>query len=173
MSSAAPRPSPAGRHALAAPREAGAIFATRRGEPITLQRFMHDVRRTAQALPEARHVLNFCVDRYRFAVVFCAAVTRGQVTLLPPTTTPNVIAAMRSFAPDVFYVSDDDALEVDLPRSGLPADDGSAQPPLEIPQIAADQLVACLFTSGSTGEPQPHFKTWGGLVQDMAAEARC
>ena len=173
MSSAAPRPTPAGRHELVATREAGALFATRRGEPITLQRFMHDVRRTAEALPDARHVLNFCADRYRFAVVFCAAVTRGQMTLLPPTTTPNVIAAMRSFAPDVFYVSDDDAQEIDLPRSALPADDGSAPRPLEIPQIPNDQLVACLFTSGSTGEPQPHFKTWGGLVKDMAAEARC
>ena len=173
MSSAAPRPTPAGRHELVATREPGAIFATRRGEPITLQKFMHDVRRTAEALPDARHVLNFCADRYRFAVVFCAAVTRGQLTLLPPTTTPNVIAAMRSFAPDVFYVCDDDALEIDLPRSALPADDGSAPRPLEVPQIPNDQLVACLFTSGSTGEPQPHFKTWGGLVKDMAAEARC
>src|SRR6185369_13607262 len=110
MSSAAPRPSPAGKHPLVAQREAGDVFATRRGEPITLERFMHDVRRTAEALPDGRHVLNFCADRYRFAVVFCAAVTRGMVTLLPPTTTPNVIAGMRSFAPDVFYVSDDDAL---------------------------------------------------------------
>jgi hypothetical protein len=60
MSSAAPRPSPAGRHALIAPREAGAVFAMRRGAPITVARFMHDVRRTAEALPAGRHVLNFC-----------------------------------------------------------------------------------------------------------------
>ena len=172
MSSAAPRPSPPGRHALVAPREAGAVFATRRGEPVTLERFMHDVVRTAQALPDARHLLNFCADRYRFAVVFCAAVTRGMVTLLPPTTTPNVIAGMRSFAPDVFYVSDDDALAIDLPRASLPPEDGGAPRPLEIAQVADDQLVACLFTSGSTGDPQPHFKSWGGLVKSMAAEAR-
>jgi len=173
MSSAAPRPSPAGKHPLVAQREAGDVFATRRGEPITLERFMHDVRRTAEALPDGRHVLNFCADRYRFAVVFCAAVTRGMVTLLPPTTTPNVIAGMRSFAPDVFYVSDDDALAIDLPRARLPAEDDAPAQPLEIPQIADDQLVACLFTSGSTGEPQPHFKAWGGLVKSMAAEAGC
>ena len=50
MSSVAPRPSPAGRHALIAPREADAVFATRRGAPITVARFMHEVRCTAEAL---------------------------------------------------------------------------------------------------------------------------
>src|SRR5438067_4997576 len=172
MSSPAPRPS-AERHALIAPREATAVFATRRGEPVTAARFLHDVRRVAEALPAGRHVLNFCADRYRFAVVLCAAVSRGLTTLLPPTTTPNVIAAMRAFAPDVFYVSDDDATQVDLPRAALPPDDESVQPAsFAIPQIAADQLAACVFTSGSTGEPQPHFKTWGGLAKNVASEAR-
>lgn len=173
MSSPAPRPSPApGRHPLIAPREAGAVLATRRGEPISAARFMHDVRRVAHALPAGGHVLNFCADRYRFAVVFCAAVSRGQTTLLPPTTTPNVIAAMRAFAPDVFYVSDDPATQVDLPRAELPPEDDAVPPTIEIPEIAGDQVVACVFTSGSTGEPQPHFKTWKGLVADMRSEAR-
>jgi len=173
MSSPAPRPSPApGRHPLIAPREAGAVMATRRGEPIGAARFMHDVRRVAQALPEGRHVLNFCADRYRFAVVFCAAVVRGHTTLLPPTTTPNVIVAMRAFAPDVFYVSDDPDTQVDLPRVELPPEDDSAAATIEIPDIPGDQVVACVFTSGSTGEPQPHFKTWKGLVADMRSEAR-
>jgi acyl-coenzyme A synthetase/AMP-(fatty) acid ligase len=31
--------------------------------------------------------------------------------------------------------------------------------------------VARLFTSGSTGEPQPHAKTWGAMHADMAAES--
>ena len=173
MSSAAPRRSsdPA-RRGLIAPREAGAVLATRRGQPISAARFMHEVRRTADALPAASHVLNFCADRYRFAVAFCAALVRGQTTLLPPTTTPNVIAAMRAFAPDVFYVSDDDAVQVDLPRVALPPDDGMVDTHLEIPEIPGDQLAACVFTSGSTGEPQPQFKTWGGLVRNIAAEAR-
>ena len=61
-------------------------------------------------MPAAGHILNFCADRYRFAVVLCAAVSRGQLTLLPPTTTPNVIRAMRDFAPDAYYVTDDPAV---------------------------------------------------------------
>ncbi|HET7402144.1 MAG TPA: AMP-binding protein, partial [Usitatibacter sp.] len=43
---------------------------------------------------------------------------------------------------------------------------------LPLGPIAADQVVACLFTSGSTGEPQPNLKTWGSLVADARAAAR-
>ncbi|MBC8023133.1 MAG: acyl-CoA synthetase [Burkholderiales bacterium] len=154
-----------------APREAVAVFATRAGQAVSTERFMHDVRRVARALPSSRHILNFCSDRYRFATVFCAAVMRGQTTLLPPTTTPNVISAMRAFAPDVYYVADD-ATEVDLPRVELPTSDDATPAELDFPEIAAGQVVACVFTSGSTGEPQPHFKTWGALVVDMRSEAK-
>ena len=171
MSSPAPRRSTSSPHPLIAAREPGDIVATRGGRPVTAREFMGDVKRNADALPAGPHILNFCADRYRFAVVFCAALTRGQTTLLPPTTTPNVIAAMRAFAPDVYYVSDDEATQVDLPRAPLPT--GEA-PPAEFspPQIEGDHVAACVFTSGSTGEPQPHFKTWGRLAVNIASEAR-
>ncbi|HEX5633505.1 MAG TPA: AMP-binding protein, partial [Gemmatimonadales bacterium] len=42
----------------------------------------------------------------------------------------------------------------------------------DVPAIAADQVVARVFTSGSTGEPQPNDKRWGSLLRDVAAEAR-
>ena len=173
MSSPAPRPSSASaRHPLIAPREAGAVIATRGSEAISAARFMHDVHRIAAALPPRAHILNFCSDRYRFATVFCAAVMRGQTTLLPPTTTPNVIAAMRAFATDVYYVCDDDA-RFDLPRVELPESQVPATYAMPaVPEIAGDQVVACVFTSGSTGEPQPHFKTWGALALDMRSEAK-
>jgi len=135
MSSPAPRRSPAPPHALIAAGSATQIVATRRGEPVTAAQFMHDVRRVGEALPEGRHVLNFCADRYRFAVVFCAAITRGQTTLLPPTTTPNVIAAMRAFAADVFYVTDDETIAVDLPRASLPGETACSGDSLDIPQV--------------------------------------
>jgi acyl-coenzyme A synthetase/AMP-(fatty) acid ligase len=173
MSTSAPRRSPAAQsHRLIAHADAHAIVAYRRGDPVSASRFLRDVLRTAGALPERGHVLNFCADRYRFAVVLCAAIVRRQTTLLPPTTTPNVIRAMREFAPDAYYVSEDAGTTVDLPRFELPADDDRDADDFAVPAIAADQLIACVFTSGSTGEPQPHFKSWGGLVLDMRAEAK-
>jgi len=146
------------------------IVAWRDGEPVTLRAMLRDVARTAAAMPEASHVLNLCGDRYRFAVTLLAAVLRRQVTLLPPTTTPNVIAAMRGFAPDAYFIADDDSIAVDLPRFVVPEAATAAAPP-RVAQIDGEQVVACLFTSGSTGEPQAAFKTWGALVRDVRAEA--
>ncbi len=160
------------RHPLIGHAAAGTLLALRRGERVGAGRFLADVRATAAALPPARHILNFCSDRYRFAVVLCAAIVRGQVTLLPPTTTPNVIASLRAFAPDAYCMGDDARCDVDLPRFDLPGLGQSAEGGFEVPDIAADQVIACVFTSGSTGEPQPNFKAWGSLVLDVALEAR-
>jgi acyl-coenzyme A synthetase/AMP-(fatty) acid ligase len=183
MSSFAPRRSPASQpHPLIAHRCADEVVAYRRGEPVTAARFLRDVRLLAEALPDSRHVLNFCSDRYRFTVVLCAAIVRGQTTLLPPTTTPNVIRAMGAFAADAYHVTDDPKNAVDMPRFELPdfelrpmesrplGVDASAD--FTIPRIPGEQVAACVFTSGSTGEPQPHFKSWGGLVLDVQGEAR-
>jgi acyl-coenzyme A synthetase/AMP-(fatty) acid ligase len=149
---------------------AEAIAAFRGATPVTAGALLAEVARTAASLPEASHVLNLCADRYRFAVTLLAAVARGQVTLLPPATTPNVIRAMRDFAPDAYFVADDPAVEVNLPRFD-PARVGEVPAWTEAPRIPANREVACLFTSGSTGEPQPSFKTWGALVRDVLAEA--
>lgn len=173
MPSSAPlRSAPSQPVSLTGHASADAIAAYRRGAPVAAGQFLHDVARLADALPAAGHILNFCADRYRFAVVLCAAVSRGQLTLLPPTTTPNVIRAMRDFAPDAYYVSDDPAVSVELPRFELPGATPGRCEPAEVPRVPGDRVAACVFTSGSTGEPSPHFKTWGGLLRNVAGEAR-
>jgi acyl-coenzyme A synthetase/AMP-(fatty) acid ligase len=171
MSSVPARPrSAADRLPLIGHANAEAIAAFRAGAPVTAAQLLRDVACAAQSLPDAPHVLNLCVDRYRFAVMLLAAVTRGQLTLLPPTTTPNVIRELRAFAPHAYFVSDDPALAVDLPRFD-PPEGRAAEPWDDVPSIPADREVACLFTSGSTGEPQPSFKSWGALCRDVRAEA--
>ena len=172
-------PSPARRMATANPLPllghdgADAIAARRGGSTVAASEFLADVQRVAAALPQAGHVLNICSDRYRFAVVYCAAVLRGQVTLLPPTTTANVIAAMKGFAPDAYFIGDQADGTIDLPRHEIDwsASRAAASGDFDVPSIPGDRLVACVFTSGSTGEPQPNFKTWGSLVHDVRAEA--
>ena len=172
MPSSAPRHAPAPqRHALIAHAGADSIAAWRRGEAVTAAQFLGDVLRTASALPDASSVLNVCADRYRFTVAFLAAILRGQMTLLPPTTTPNVIRGMREFAPDVYLVYDEPQADLGLPLFDLPPI-GAPPAPFDVPAIDADRVAACVFTSGSTGEPQPYSKRWGSLVLDVAAEAR-
>ncbi len=48
---------------------------------------------------------------------------------------------------------------------------GEPAPEIAVPEIDADRPVAWLFTSGSTGEPVPHLKTWGALVRSVGIEA--
>jgi acyl-coenzyme A synthetase/AMP-(fatty) acid ligase len=150
-----------------------AIVAWRRGEPISAARFLADARALAARLPAATHLLNFCSDRYRFAVGLAAGLISGKVSILPSTHTPEVIRHLRAFAPDVFCLSDDAHCPIALPQvlyvDQEPHSD-VALPPFEVPLIDAARLAAYVFTSGSSGTPVPHAKTWGRLVQCVRAE---
>lgn len=140
--------------------------------PVTLRRFLAEVRWLAALFPAGNHLLNMCGDRYRFSVGLAAAILTGKVSLLPSTHTPGVVRQIRNFAPDVFCLTDGAACAVDLPQLRYPAMsavDGTGA--FEIPQIDARQRIAVVFTSGSTGTPQPHAKTWAGLVDSVRAEA--
>ena len=148
------------------------IVARRADGPVTLRRFLAEVRCLAALFPAGNHLLNLCADRYRFSVGLAAAIVAGKVSLLPSTNTPGVVRQIRDFAPDVFCLTDNDACTVDLPRLRYPAMNAVAETEsFEVPQIDARQRVAVVFTSGSTGTPQPHAKTWAGLVGSVRAEA--
>jgi acyl-coenzyme A synthetase/AMP-(fatty) acid ligase len=153
-----------------------AVVAWRHGQPISAARFLHDVQALAARLPESTHVLNFCADRYRFAVGLAASLVTGKCSILPSTHTPEVIRHLRAFAPDVFCLSDDAQCAIALPQLLYvePAPPRSAQAPqcggFSVPQIDAAQLAAYVFTSGSSGTPVPHAKSWGRLVQCVRAE---
>ena len=141
------------------------------------------------ALPDRRHVLNACSDRYRFTVAFAASLVAKKVSLLPSTHTPEVIRQLTGFAPDVFCLTDDPRCPIELPQVRFPdtaAGDTSAayghaaddEAPGERaclewqrPHIDKEQLVAYVFTSGSTGTPLPYRKTWGRLVNCVRIEA--
>ena len=159
------------RIALIGHRDPGAIAAWRRGEAVTAGRLLADVQRTAAGLPDRGHVLNLCADRYLFAVALLAALSRGQTTLLPPVATPALVRAMRDFAPDAYYVSDDDTTPVDMPRAQLALTEPGAAQASDVPVVDAALVAAIVFTSGSTGDPQPHAKRWGSLARNIGAEA--
>ena len=148
------------------------IVAWRDHRPIDARRFLADVRELAQRLPAGRHVLNLCLDRYRFTVGFAASLVAGKCSLLPPAHAPAVIRQLLAFAPDAFCLTDDADCTLDLPllfyRDGA-ADIGSDD--WDVPRIDAGQLAAYIFTSGSTGVPVPHRKSWGRLVRCVQLEA--
>lgn len=152
----------------------GEVMAWRRGAPVTVAQFLADVQALADALPAGGHVLNACADRYRFAVGLAAVLVSGRISLLPPTHTAEVVRQMKAFAPDVVCLADGPT-SIDLPGfvyddAAHPLCEAGAAPPLDVPQVPADRVMAFIFTSGSTGLPVPHRKCWGHMVRDVRAE---
>jgi acyl-coenzyme A synthetase/AMP-(fatty) acid ligase len=121
-------------------------------------------------------VLNICADRYSFTVGLAATLVSGKVSLLPATRTPEVIAQLARFAPDVICLTDEAQCDIELPRVLYPAARDAADPTprteAAVPLIDPGQTAAWVFTSGSTGVPVPHRKTFGGLRRDVREEAR-
>lgn len=155
---------------------AEARIATRAGSDITAGRFIADATAFAERLPASRYVLNTCHDRYAFTVAFAAALIAGRTNLLPPSRTPDMLAQLAQRYPDTAYVGDEAGNiwyansatpRVEEPLDAIAAGD-AAWPP---PSIAREHTAAIAFTSGSTGEPQPQLKTWGGIVDGARAEA--
>lgn len=148
-------------------------IAWRDGTPVPVRAFLADVLALAARLAPGGHVFNACMDRYRFAVGICATLVARKVSLLPPMQTPQMVRQLAAFAPDVFCLYDTADCPVDLPSfrypDNLAPDLAPDAPTAAVPQIDVSQPVAVLFTSGSTGTPVPHRKTWGALAQCMRA----
>ena len=116
-------------------------------------------------------MLNLCSDRYHFAVSLAACVVSGRVSLLPSTHTPETVRQMQFLCPDVFCITDHESGNLTLPTFDYPASFPSASGTPGIPDIDCDQVIAQVFTSGSSGLPVPHTKRWGSLVDNARAEA--
>jgi len=147
------------------------IIAWRANGAVTLNQFLADVNHLVSLLPSGSHMLNMCSDRYHFSVGLAAAIVSNKVSLLPSTHTPEVIRQMKTFALDVFCLTDSDHCTVELPQLIYPVMAINEIDSLAIPQINSEQCIAIVFTSGSTGTPKPHAKTWGALVSSVQAEA--
>lgn len=148
------------------------VIAWRGSRAATVAEFLGDVERVAEQLPSRRFLVNFCSDRYRFAVGLAAALARGQISLLPPNQAPEMLRQLEHDYPELYLLTDaprqDHCIEqVAYPESGTTRNASSS-----VPAFPAEQVAAIAFTSGSTGRPTPHRKTWGGLARGAVGEAR-
>jgi acyl-coenzyme A synthetase/AMP-(fatty) acid ligase len=124
--------------------------------PVRVAQFIEQATGLARRLPDHRYVINLLSDRYEYLLGFSAATLAGQCTLMPPNRLPRTLEQLKYEYPDC-HVLGEDGQPLDYPRH--PA--GTAL--RDVPEIAAGQLCAIAFTSGSTGNPKANAKYWRTL----------
>ncbi len=156
---------------LLSDRDPDAPLAWRAGVPVSAREFLADVARLAPQLPEGGPAVNLCTDRYAFALGLAAALVRGQASLLPPDARPDTLARLVEPGSRTYALLDDPEVATPgMPRvlvEHQPPPGGAGEQP--VPAIGGSLHAVSLLTSGSTGAPQPHAKSWRTLVGDVAA----
>ena len=139
---------------------------------VTTAMFLGMASRLADELPIGEHVLNLCQDRLQFAVALAAAMLRGQVSLLTSDHSADRLRALAERFTGLYSLSGNPGLTSPLRhhvvRSLRPLSNAHGQ---ENPEIPSSRCAAIVFTSGSTGEPVAHHKTWGALAERSADAA--
>lgn len=135
------------------------------GKEISVQQFLANTKSLASRLPDRPYAINLAVDRYQYLMGFCAAVLRGQCTLMPFNRLDATLELIEREFPGSYRLEASDPL-----FEHLPGDSGDKYDwPVAVP---LDQLCAIAFTSGSTGVPTYHRKFWRTLVVSTGSSAR-
>jgi hypothetical protein len=142
-----------------------APIAIHDGKSVTTAAFVSQAMALADQLPELPYVVNLAENRFYFLLGWTAACLRNQVTLLPPNHGAAALEALRRDHPRN-HVLDDSIIE----RLVNPVE--SAATALPGWTMSADSVTAVVFTSGTTGLPRAHPKTWGSLFHNSQLAAR-
>ncbi|MES1196707.1 MAG: AMP-binding protein [Steroidobacter sp.] len=135
----------------------------RNNQCITRAGFVHAAQQLAERLPDGTHIINLCASRLGFMLGWIAAALRGQSILLPPNQTAGALQLLQQRYPGQSVIND----------SCLEHLDWQSTTQL-VPIFDAEQIIATLFTSGSTGTPQAHTKTWSSLTRTAQLDTqRC
>lgn len=152
-----------------------APLAWRAGRPLSRYRYLADVAALACQLPERAAVLAMTGDRYRFAVALAAVAQQGGFSLLPPNHTPDMQRRLGDLFEQACALVEPGGEDLVLPTLPFGADGadvaGAGPAAADVPAFGPDTVLAQVLTSGSTGMPMPHPKRWGGLVENISAEA--
>lgn len=157
-----------------------AVIARRGLRAISARQFLGQAARLAMRLPAGAPLLNLCEDRYQFALGLVAGLLAGRCTLLPPTRAPEVLRQMHAQHASLVALGDQPAVPEVLAQLGCPwlcvttaeaapePAQGAAEAaaaPWSIPQVEAETAAVLIYTSGSSGPPVAHLKTFGQLVE--------
>ncbi len=135
--------------------------------------FLGQAQRLAERLPDAAYAINLCENRYLFMLAFCAAIIRGQTTLLPQNRAVGTQQQLLTRYPATAILHDG-ATKLVSPANAFNVNQHCllGDPAEHIPLVEPDFIAALAFTSGSTGEPAPITKYWRTLAESSRINAR-
>ena len=122
---------------------------------ITHKKFKQDVSLVAKNLSQHKYAINLCEDRYLFAIAFVAGIIQKHICLMPANRAEKEIQQIEQDYPDTQRVNDA-LLEKFLSNKEIKNNSFPSE-------INSEQLVAIVFTSGSSGKPKANYKKWGAL----------
>ena len=137
----------------------GAPIGWREGQPVPWEHFLAAAHALARRLPQDGYCINLCDDRLNFLLAFAAALLARSTSLLPQSRAPDSLRELENSYRNAVAIADPEVAERWSTRDDVGV----------MPLLPADQRAAVLFTSGSTGEPQAHAKSWGSLARASQA----
>ncbi len=133
-----------------------APFAVISGEVISRSQFFQEAQHQGPLDGSCLEVVNLQEEPYPFAVNLLGAWFMGKRVLLPPDRSPQGLEALKKVFRDRRVLIEREIQDLPIGAPLHPLDGGFILP-------AVDQEVLVAFTSGSTGQPNPHVKTFGML----------
>ena len=146
------------------------MFLTAKGQ-VSAGDFLSHVTALAESLPDKPYAINYCEDRYQFAVTFFAVLLRGQCNVLLPAHQVGLLKGAARQFPEAYVVTSAAFSESPLPvfdMSGVKQCSGN----VGVPLLPADQLAAMVYTSGTTGIAQSIEKTVDSLFAGAKINSR-
>lgn len=135
-----------------------------KNELVTHEQFKRDVLLIAENLKQNKYAINLCEDRYLFAIAFVASIIQKHICLMPAHRAEKEIVELEKEYPDCLRLNDQ---QIELFLNSTTTND------IVFPaEIDSEQLVAIIFTSGSSGKPKPNYKKWGALFDSAQRVAK-
>ena len=148
------------------------------GEPVSSDRIAASARRLAAGMPGDGAIVNLCEDRLAFLSALLAAALSGRDSILPSDRSPEGLRAVAGRYPEATTLCDAAEIADRATVAGLPAQRIELSFPedpacLDLDLSLLDGAGIVMFTSGSTGAPEPCVRRLAFFRQGAIANAQC
>lgn len=150
--------------ALFGDQDQGIVFYN--GNTVSRAEFWSHVQSFRKTIPDAPYVINDCKNRYAFLVVFVACLINKQISLFPSNRTEHLFQKLKSDFPGVYCVTDQELSLSQIKTITIDIETLQHDKNHSTVKINPELTALIAFTSGTTGEPEPYYKTWGGFLHE-------